>query len=136
MPRPFNFWSAPALASGLVFAVAAARLAAGLVSHDEAAPAPFVRLPVREPGSVRHVDHFGNAITDLLGRDSGFVLWKGERVPVVRTYAEGAVAAGGGAAVLVALTGSTGLIEIAVPGGSAWIRKGVNVGDAVSWVPA
>jgi S-adenosylmethionine hydrolase len=124
-------WGSPKRSSTFhgrdLFAPAGARLAAGQVRFDDAVPlADFVRLPPVPDGTVRTVDHFGNAITNLPARDHGFVRWRAHRVPVVRTYGDGVPGA------LVALTGSNGALELAVPGGSA-AALGVAIGDAVEW---
>ncbi len=133
-------WGLPARSATFhgrdLFAPAAARLAAGLVAFDDAVATGFIALPERPPGTVRAIDAFGNAITDLPGRPDGLVVWTpaDDRVPVrvsvVGTYADGKAGA------LVALTGSGGSLELAVPGGSAGIAAGVRVGDRVRWEPA
>ncbi|GAC1560717.1 MAG: hypothetical protein NVS2B7_35110 [Herpetosiphon sp.] len=82
-------------------------------------------------GMVVHVDHFGNAITNLLApqhmeRGAWSVLVKDHCLPVVRTY--GAVTPG----TLCALVGSNGLLEVAVRDGSAAKTLGLTPGQAVS----
>jgi hypothetical protein len=110
-----------------LFAPAGARLAAGQVNFEQAKPIEdFIRLPRVPEGVVRSVDHFGNAITSLPAREHGFVRWRATHVPVVRTYGDGVPGT------LVALTGSNGALELAVPGGSA-AAYGVAIGDAVEW---
>jgi hypothetical protein len=140
-----------------VFAPAAAKIAVG----GEAAwrkLGPTAEVPVRlalpwtttvsddQAGlrtQVAHVDRFGNAITALGaleleawldGRDPVGVVLRihgalGERTTeihgLVRTYGD---APGGGA---IALLGSAGLIEIAVPGGHAGLELGLAPGDVV-----
>jgi len=92
---------------------------------------------------VAHVDRFGNAITALGAleleawldsRDPAGVFLRihgalGERTTEIRglarTYGD---APGGGA---IALLGSAGLIEIAVPGGHAGLELGLAPGDIV-----
>lgn len=113
-----------------LFAPAGARLAAGLVRFDDAAPIhDAVRLPPDPAGTVRAFDHFGNALTNLPGRSDGTVRWRGREVPVVRTYGDAAPGT------LVALTGSDGRLELAVVDGSARAAHGVAVGDRVESLP-
>lgn len=81
-------------------------------------------------GRVIHVDHFGNATTnvpgELLDRSPVQTVRAGRhRVPLRRTYA--GVPIGGP----LALVGSSGLLEIAVRNGSACKRLGLRVGDVV-----
>ena len=79
---------------------------------------------------VLYVDHYGNAITNLPGVDTGRVRVGGIRVPVVPTY--GAAEPGS----VVALTGSTGRIEVAVRDGDATRTLGLTPGTPVYWEPA
>ena len=107
-----------------VFAPAAARLAAGTPLDTLGAPlhTPIVRRTPeasRLPdgsivGEVISIDRFGNAITNLLAHGGGAVVQVGETaIAVRRSYADVEPGA------LVALTGSNGLLEIAVRDGSA-----------------
>lgn len=133
-----------------VFAPVAAYLANG-GSFDEVGPETdeWVTLPWPEParvvngwlGEVVHVDHFGNAITNLPNttlepaRASRFTLICGRRrVPVGSCYA--AVSKGRA----VAVGGSSGFIEIAVNGGNAarslGLKRGGKVRLAVSGEPS
>lgn len=113
-----------------VFSPVAARLARGAAVD---AVGPVIRDPVRiavpEPegalGQVLYIDHYGNAITNLPGDWRGCVHVFGRVVPVKRTYAE--VPRGG----VVALTGSTGRLEIAVRDGSAAASLGLEPGSHV-----
>jgi S-adenosylmethionine hydrolase len=123
-----------------VFAPVAARLALGVplgevgVSHGD----PVVR---RTPearrqsdggilGEVIAVDRFGNLVTNLLAPRGGEVRVAGRAVgEVVRTYSD---APPGG---LVALIGSTGLVEIAQRDGSAARVLGVGRGAPVVLMP-
>ena len=119
-----------------ILAPAAAALANGVAFDTLGSPmiAPNVR---RTPearrlddggiaGEVISVDRFGNAITNLMTlRPGGRIEVAGRVLPLVRTYADVAV---GEAA---ALTGSSGLIEIAVREGSAASALGVVRGTAV-----
>jgi S-adenosylmethionine hydrolase len=103
----------------------------------------FVRLPWPRPerqgdilhGVVVYVDRFGNGITNLSEgalQELGAEWWglscavgRHRRLPCVSHYQ--AVATGEAAAVL----GSTGLLEIAVNGGSAARQLGLRVGSRV-----
>jgi S-adenosylmethionine hydrolase len=78
-------------------------------------------------GEVIGIDHFGNAITNLVGLRGGVVHVNGVTLPLRRTYAD---AAPGGA---VAIVGSSGLIEIAVRDGSAAEHLKLARGDEVTF---
>lgn len=106
-----------------VFAPAAARLALGepVDALGEPCTSPVLR---RTPeahrdangalvGEVLLIDRFGNAVTNLLARAAGTVEVAGHRIPIRRTYAD--VASGE----LVALAGSSGLLEVARRDGRA-----------------
>lgn len=123
-----------------VFAPAAARLAAGespAVLGSQGDPADLVRFatpaPVRHGdsvrGSVTHVDRFGNLVTDIPARSltpSALIEIGGEVISGLRsTYASVEADA------LVALVGSTGMLEISVRDGSAAERLGVERGHTV-----
>jgi S-adenosyl-L-methionine hydrolase (adenosine-forming) len=120
-----------------VFAPVAAALASGatLDSLGEPFDAPIVRRtpePVRRAdgaivGEVIAIDHFGSAITNLLGVRHGVVAAGGRPVPVRAVYAD----VPSGAA--VALTGSSGLLEIAVRDGSAAQALNLARGATVVW---
>lgn len=127
--------AAPTFHGRDVFAPAAAALARGvsLESLGERWTTPVVR---RTPEAVRSddgsiagvvitVDHFGNAITNLVSWRGGAVEVAGRRLPIVRTYAD--VETGSAAA----LTGSSGLVEIVVRDGSAAARLGLTRGSEV-----
>ncbi len=115
-----------------VFAPVAARLASG-AAFETAGPrvTDYGRLSLPAPdgnrGEVILVDRFGNLLTNLPGRDSGVVEVAGHDAPVVTTY--GAVPTGA----LLAHTGSTGRLEVALRDGSAATRLRVGVGAGVSW---
>jgi len=124
-----------------VFAPSAAFIANGgsirelgpAVEEIEALPA--FRAPVdNEPlaGAVIHVDTFGNVITDIRGEDlqsqNSFRI-HGRTVPLVHTYADA------GDAMLVAIVGSSGFVEIAAPLSSAATVLNTAVGDAVEALP-
>ncbi|NLV42718.1 MAG: SAM-dependent chlorinase/fluorinase [Candidatus Hydrogenedentes bacterium] len=129
-----------------VFAPAAAWLALGNPVESLGPPAEErpLRLYLPEPakdasgrmsGEVLHVDRFGNAVTNLPGgeelRGTVVVELPGDpvRIPVRRTYGD---ADPGG---LVAVTGSTGRLEVALRDGSAARRLGLGTGAKVSFVP-
>jgi S-adenosylmethionine hydrolase len=118
-----------------VFAPAAAALAGGspLDSLGRAHTTAIIRR-TREPerwtdgtirGEVIVIDRFGNAITNCLGLHGGTVDVAGLALPVRRTYGDvepGAV---------LALVGSSGLIEIAERDGNAARRLGLARGSVV-----
>jgi S-adenosylmethionine hydrolase len=125
-----------------LFAPTAARLVTGLAPAD---CGPRLADPVRLPawqvrregeaviGAIVHVDHFGNCISSIsadrlkeLGEGPCHVeAANGMRVALRRTYSEASPGE------VLALVGSTGLIEIAVREGSAAAQCGVKRGDAV-----
>jgi S-adenosyl-L-methionine hydrolase (adenosine-forming) len=91
-----------------------------------------VELPDGIRGEVVIVDHFGNLVTNIpahaLPSRWSVRLPGGEAARSVRTYGEAEPG------VLVALTGSSGRLEVAVVNGSAAARLGLGVGavfDAV-----
>jgi S-adenosylmethionine hydrolase len=124
-----------------IFAPAAAHLACGVDPRemgDEISPSELVTLrdiePVRQPegswlGEVLHIDRFGNLVTSFPGTQisTGWsIQFAGESIPgLSRTYAD--VEPGE----LVAYVGSSGHLEIAVRGGSAAARLGMDVGNPV-----
>lgn len=120
-----------------VFAPVAAALALGasVASLGERHESPIVR---RTPEAVKRddgaiigeviaIDRFGNAITNLVGARSGVVAASGRPIPVRGTYGDVAVGAP------VAVTGSSGLLEIAVRDGSAALTLGLVRGATVVW---
>lgn len=113
-----------------VFAPAAARLATGAPFEDVGPIIELVRRPLPAPdgdrGEVIAIDHFGNCVTNLPGREAGVLVCAGRVACVRRAY--GNVETGG----LLALTGSTGRLELAVRDGSA-TALGIRVGDRVEW---
>jgi hypothetical protein len=131
--------AAPTFHGRDVFAPAAAALARGAALASLGLPlaSPVIRRtpePVREAdGSIRGqviaVDRFGNAVTNIVGHHEGTVLIAGHTVAVRRTYAD--VDAGG----VVALIGSSGLLEIAVRDGDAAARLGLQRGTSVRFRP-
>jgi S-adenosylmethionine hydrolase len=123
-----------------VFAPAAAMLASG-------SPIDALGNPVSDPlirrtaearrladgaleGQVITVDHFGNAVTNLVGAHGGIVEVGSALLPVRRTYAD--VPSGAP----VALSGSSGLIEIAIRDGNAAVLLGLGRGARVLLRPA
>ena len=121
-----------------VLAPVAGMLADGKSLHTLARPIDDPILlnisPARaeEAGRVIHIDHFGNATTNVLhdalrGREVRQVAVKGRKVGKLRrTYWD--VAPGKP----LALIGSSGLLEIAVRDGSAAEELRITVGDEVS----
>ncbi|MCI0432617.1 MAG: SAM-dependent chlorinase/fluorinase [Gemmatimonadetes bacterium] len=120
-----------------VFAPASARLAVGGALDDLGSSIHDpVLLSIAEPrrtargieGEVIHVDRFGNLVTNVSGSDvvaGAEVRINGRRVgPLRRTYAD--VACGE----TVALTGSSGLLEISVRDGSA--ARAIDAGTGAS----
>jgi S-adenosylmethionine hydrolase len=81
-------------------------------------------------GEVITVDRFGNLVTNLIAPRGGSVSVAGRAVgEVVRTYADAPPGE------LVALVGSTGLVEIARRDGSAARELGVGRGAPVILTP-
>jgi S-adenosylmethionine hydrolase len=118
-----------------VFAPAAARLASG-------APVATLGLPLESPvlrrtpephrgsdgsvtGEVIHVDRFGNGVTNLLAPHGGRIEVAGRTLGLVRTY--GDVPTG----TYLAVTGSSGLVEIALRDGNAARGLGLARGTPV-----
>ncbi len=119
-----------------VFAPAAVHLANGQSFDALGAPEadPVIRRTA-EPhraadgsieGQVVTVDRFGNLITNLIGVRGGAIAVAGRHVPVRHSYAD--VRPGE----LVALVGSSGLLEIAVRNGSAAAMLGAARGAVVT----
>jgi len=137
LPVPAN--ASPTFHGRDVFAPAAAALANG--TPLDAIGAPHERPIVRrtpEPrriaegvveGQIISIDRFGNAVTNCLGVRGGTVEVAGAVLPVARTYADAAPGA------LLALCGSTGLIEVAVRDGSAARELGLARGTPVIYRP-
>jgi S-adenosylmethionine hydrolase len=119
-----------------VFAPAAVQLARGVDVDALGMPAtnPVIRRtpePHRDSnghlvGEVIAIDHFGNAITNLVGMRGARLVVNGREIPFRRTYAE--LDAGEAGAVV----GSTGLIEIVVREGRAADRLALARGAKVS----
>ncbi len=86
-----------------------------------------------QDGRVIHIDHFGNATTNvpgelLAGGPVHTILIRRRRVPLNRTYADVSLGKP------LALIGSSGLLEIAVRNGSAARVMRLRVGDRLSAV--
>jgi hypothetical protein len=106
-----------------VFAPAAAALARGesIDALGVEARSPVIRRtpePTRRAdgsleGEVIVVDHFGNAVTNLISLRGGTIEVGSAMVPVRRTYADARVGEP------VAVVGSTGFIEVAIRDGDA-----------------
>ena len=71
------------------------------------------------------VDRFGNAVTNLIGLRGGTIELGARRIAIRRTYAEV------GPGEVVAVTGSTGFIEIAVRDGDAARALGLDRGAKI-----
>jgi S-adenosylmethionine hydrolase len=125
-----------------IFAPVAAHLSLGVPLADLGEPlslGELVTFPLPRPerqgdawvGHVVHVDHFGNLVTDLeaeaIGDAQTVVIEVGGQriVGLRRTYTEGTPGEP------IALIGSSGRLEIAVPGGHAarWLQA--QIGDQV-----
>ncbi|HUF31346.1 MAG TPA: SAM-dependent chlorinase/fluorinase [Gemmatimonadaceae bacterium] len=138
LPAPIA--AAPTFHGRDVFAPAAAMLACGaaLDSLGDHANSPVVRRtaePHRLPdgsieGEVITIDRFGNCVTNLLAPRGGTVHAAGRDLELRRTYAD--VARGSP----LALTGSNGLVEVAVRDGSAAAELALRRGDRVVLRPA
>lgn len=80
-------------------------------------------------GSIQHIDHFGNLITNIPGNEVVDKNWSvaiGEiTVLAQQTYADTPIGS------LLALVGSQGWVEIAVSGGNAQTQLRLNVGSPV-----
>jgi S-adenosylmethionine hydrolase len=125
-----------------IMAPVAAHLARGGALHRLGPPhARLAALPSpavaarggRVRGAIVHIDAFGNLMTNLRAarwlpaRAEGRAVlrYRGRRVPVVSSYADGRPGQ------LVAVAGSLGLLELAVPCGSAAARFRARRGEAV-----
>lgn len=120
---PVSSAAAPTFHGRDVFAPAAARLALGdsIESLGEPYMDPLILRTAEATrrsdgtivGSVITIDRFGNLVTNLVVRAGGELEIAGQRLELRRTY--GDVRPGA----LIALVGSSGLVEIAVRDGSA-----------------
>lgn len=127
--------AAPTFHGRDVFAPVAAALALGasLTSVGEPHHDPIVRRTPeakrladgRVEGVIITVDRFGNCVTNIVGARVTRVEVAGRMLPMRRTYAD--VEPGQAAAI----TGSSGLVEIAVRDGNAAVSLGIRRGDRV-----
>jgi S-adenosyl-L-methionine hydrolase (adenosine-forming) len=123
-----------------LFSPAAARLARGERLEElgePVSPASLVSCPLPAPertaggwrAVVLHVDRFGSLVTNLAARDlapeARITAGSHHGVRVVGTFSDG------GPGEVVALEGSSGLLELAVNGGSAQAATSLDRGDAV-----
>ncbi|PSN17939.1 hypothetical protein C7271_15125 [filamentous cyanobacterium CCP5] len=123
-----------------IFAPAAAHLATGELLSD-LGPAidvqTLAKLPVPNPerspslltGTLQHIDHFGNLITDLPGYWVEGRNWQvaiaDKTIPSVSTYSDIDLGQ------LAACIGSHGWVEIIINGGSAWEHLRLRTGSSV-----
>lgn len=129
-----------------IFAPVAAHLANGVAFQDVGSPlADPVTLPLPQPrrtsdgweGEIIHIDHFGNAASNIREehlvdalRDRGTIvvrLGECQIEGVVRTFGERKQGEA------IALLGSTGNLIVSIVNGSAEITLGTRVGDPI-WV--
>jgi len=128
--------AAPTFHGRDVFAPAAAALAAGAAIDTLGMPfaTPIIRRTpnaVRGPdgallGEVIAIDRFGNLVTNLVSTGDHIVEFARRRLPLRVTYRD--VAPG----TLVAMVGSSGLVEIALRDGHAAHSLGAEVGAPVT----
>jgi S-adenosyl-L-methionine hydrolase (adenosine-forming) len=131
--------AAPTFHGRDVFAPAAAQLANGTAVDSLGSPfaTPTIRrtpTAIRSPdgallGEVIAIDRFGNLVTNLVTTGDHVVEFVRKRLPLRHTYAD--VAPG----TLVAMVGSSGLVEIAVRDGDAARSLGAEIGAPVSLRP-
>ena len=129
--------AAPTFHARDVFAPAAAQLALGV--PIDTLGEPFhepVRLRTPQPlrqddgsfvGMVLTIDRFGNAVTNIVARQVEWVQVAHQRVRVVHTYADA------GQGELVALMGSSGLLELAMNSANAAAVWGLERGQMVQF---
>lgn len=127
--------AAPTFHGRDVFAPAAAALARGepIASLGTPFPTPIVRRTpnaVRSPdgsliGEVIAIDRFGNLVTNLVTTGDHVVEFARRRLPLRATYGDAAPGT------LVAMVGSSGLVEIALRDGDAAQALGAEVGAPV-----
>ncbi|HIK19044.1 MAG TPA: SAM-dependent chlorinase/fluorinase [Leptolyngbyaceae cyanobacterium M33_DOE_097] len=123
-----------------IFAPVAAHLASGIPLQDlgtAIAPDCLVRANLPEPrwdgnlvvGTVQAIDHFGNLVTNILGRSVAGKGWRCQvgdrRIASGYTYSDVALGE------LVAIVGSHGWVEIAVNGGNAQEQLHLDWGGTV-----
>ncbi|NEQ46815.1 MAG: SAM-dependent chlorinase/fluorinase [Leptolyngbya sp. SIOISBB] len=131
-----------------IFATAAAHLAAGIALNElgqDVDPDALIRTAIPQPkmttdkivGSIQHVDHFGNLVTNIpaaailpkSGSGNASQNWKMQvgavEIPVGHAYGDVEIGHA------IALIGSHGWVEIAVNGSSAQARLRLVIGDEV-----
>jgi S-adenosyl-L-methionine hydrolase (adenosine-forming) len=87
---------------------------------------PAVLLPEGDLGRVIYVDHYGNAVTGLRPANRRATLLVGRRrLPYARTFEE--------ATGPFWYENSMGLVEIALPSGSAARKLSLGIGSKASW---
>jgi S-adenosyl-L-methionine hydrolase (adenosine-forming) len=131
--------AAPTFHGRDVFAPAAAELAQGIALDALGQPygEPMIR---RTPEAVRRddgtiagvvitIDRFGNAVTNLMARRGGAIVVGRRRLSLARAYVDVEPGA------LVALVGSSGLVEIALREGNAAATLGLARGTEVVLLP-
>ena len=131
--------AAPTFHGRDVFAPAAAALARGadIDSLGSAFTTPVIRRTpnaVRSPdgalmGEVIAIDRFGNLVTNLVTTGDHIVEFARRRLPLRVTYGDAAPGT------LVAMVGSSGLVEIALRDGDAAQTLGAEVGAPVTLRP-
>ena len=131
--------AAPTFHGRDVFAPAAAALARGaeIDSLGAAFTTPVIRRTpnaVRSPdgalmGEVIAIDRFGNLVTNLVTTGDHIVEFARRRLPLRVTYGDAAPGT------LVAMVGSSGLVEIALRDGDAAQTLGAEVGAPVTLRP-
>ena len=136
---PIPSGAAPTFHGRDVFAPAAAELAQGVALDALGASVanPIIRRTPeatrREDGTIAGVvitiDRFGNAVTNLMARRGGALSVGGHQLPLSRSYSD--VPSGA----LVALVGSSGLVEIARRDGNAATQLGLTRGSEVLLLP-
>ena len=130
-----------------LFGPVAAHLARGVPLSDVGSPCDAIQLLpfplvrhtvdtaggiVAAHGEVIHVDRFGNLITSLRTADlppGPIVALAGHTIDGLVPHFQPTAASAGGP---IALIGSAGLLEVAIPNGSAASGLGVGVGAAVT----
>jgi S-adenosyl-L-methionine hydrolase (adenosine-forming) len=136
---PIPAAAAPTFHGRDVFAPAAAELAQGIALDALGEPfgEPLIRRTAeavrRDDGTIAGVvitiDRFGNAVTNLMARRGGAIVVGRRRLPLARAYVDVEPGA------LVALVGSSGLVEIARRDGSAATTLGLERGSPVLLEP-
>lgn len=115
-----------------IFAAVGAHLAQGVPLERVGRsidPASLVELGLPK-NAVQAIDRFGNCITTVVASGLGWqVRVRGRVLRSVRTYGDAELGEA------IALVGSHGFVEIAVNGGTAQGKLGVQVGDPIEMIP-